>query len=123
MKNILYIIALLAGIALFTGCEGNTWKYKVEVSYYYEDEPDKILTYEFDEITSPNSTVNTAHLDAYTNVFDNGQRMVTMLVWKYNGSEYSNYTHEREIIKCPGKKIHPICTTVKLLSVSTSKTS
>ena len=123
MKNILYIIALLAGIVMFTGCAGNTWKYKVEVSYYYEDEPDRILTYEFNEIASPNSSVKTAHLDAYTNVFDNGQRLVTVLVWKYNGSAYSNYTHEREIIKCPGKKIRPVCTTATLLGDSTSKTS
>lgn len=109
-------------MVLFTACEGSTWKYEVTVSYCYEDEPDKILTYEFNEIISPNSSVKSAKLDAYTNVFDNGQRMVTVLVWKFNGDPYARYTFEREIIKCPGKKIRPVCTTTKFLGNATSKT-
>lgn len=122
MKKILYIISLLACIVLFGSCAGNSWEYKVEVSYYYEDEPDKILTYEFNEIMSPNSFVKSAKLDAYTNVFDDGQRLVTILVWKFNDSITSTHTYEREIIKCPGKKIRPICTTTKFLGSTASKT-
>ena len=121
MKRILYIIALLTGMVLFTGCAGNSWEYKVEVSYYYEDEPNTIFTYEFNEVMSPNSTVKSTQLDAYTNVFDNGQRLVTMLVWKFNGSIYNGCTYEREIIKCPGKKIRPVCTTTRFLGNTPSK--
>ena len=122
MKKILYIISLLTCIALFTGCAGNSWEYKVEVSYYYDDEPDKILTYEFNEIMCPNNNVKSVHLDAYTNVFDDGQRLVTVLVWKFNGSPYNAHTYEREIIKCPGKKIRLVATTTKFLGNATSKT-
>lgn len=116
MKRILYIIALLASMVLFTACEGSTWKYQVTVSWRYVDNPDKTYDAVWTETMSPNSTVNTAKMDAYTNSFDNGQRLVTVLVWKFNGSEYSKYTFEREVVRCPGIKVEPVNTTVKLLS-------
>ena len=116
MKRILYIIALFAGMVLFTACEGSTWKYQVTVTYRYTDNPDKTYDVVWEETMSPNSTVKTAKMDAYTNMFDNGQRLVTVVVWKFNGSSYPHYTFEREVVRCPGLKVEPVNTTVKLLS-------
>lgn len=109
-------MVLLAGVVLFTACEGSTWKYEVTVSYQYADKPDKIYTEVWEETMSPNSSVRTVKMDAYTNSFDNGQRLVTVIVWKFNGSSYSRYTFEREVVRCPGLKAEPVNTTVKLLS-------
>ena len=116
MKRILYIMVLLAGAVLFTACEGSTWKYEVTVSYQYADKPDKVYNAVWEEIMAPNSTVKTAKLDAYSNVFDNGQKLVTVLVWKFNGRTYNTHTYEREIVCCPGIKIEHGNTIVKLLS-------
>lgn len=118
MKRILYIIALLAGMVLFTACEGSTWKYQVTVSYRYVDKPDNVYNAVWEEVMAPNSSVKSARLDAYSNVFDDGQKLVTVLVWKYNGSAYATATrsYEREIVCCPGIKIEHVSTTVKLLS-------
>jgi len=116
MKRILYIIALLVGAVLFTACEGSTWKYEITVSWRYVDKPDKVYNAVWEEIMSPNNTVKTAKLDAYSNVFDNGQKLVTVLVWKSNGRTYNTHSYEREVVRCPGLKVEPVNTTVKLLS-------
>lgn len=116
MKKTLYIMALLAGMVLFTACEGSTWEYEVTVSYRYTDNPDKTYDVVWVETMSPNSNVKTAKMDAYTNMSDNGQRLVIVVVWKFNDSPHHRYAFEREVVYCPGIKVEHVSTSVKLLS-------
>lgn len=119
MKRILYIMALLTGMVLFTACKGSTWKYEITVSYRYTNNPDEIHNISWVETMSPSSVVKSLELEAYSGVRNQGQELVTLLIWKFdinNDGTERRHSIERIKVQCPGLKVEHINTSVKFLS-------
>lgn len=111
MKQIKLFIILIIGLLMFSSCAGPTFKYSVDVTYQYENEPDCQYVLNFTDTYSYNSSVKDIKI-SYVGSVGYVNRLVVIPTVHFNDGHHHTYS-EKELMFVPDRKFRVVDIKVK----------